>query len=138
MERSGPIQYRPYEVEIYTESGSISGNFIFTKAHLESHSGSISASFTPVVSPSDDENTAHAVSFETKTTTGTQSISLTEPLVIDSLPLSNIKNSLVSSSHTSISGSIHAEYPQSWAGSVTMRCFFFLKGAHLLWEARAL
>lgn len=122
VEDPSPIQYRPYEVEIYTETGSISGNFIFTtKAHLQSESGSISASFTLVVSSSYDENTVNAVSLETKTTTGSRNISLTEPLVIDSPSLKNIKNHSVFSSHTSISGSIDIEYPQSWASNVTMR-----------------
>jgi hypothetical protein len=111
--------YRPYEVEIKTQSGSISGRFIFTtSASLKTQSGYISASFVPVVSP---DEVVHAT-LTTETESGSQDISLGEPFIIDAsdktYPAGTGETSTSSSSHISKSGSIQAKYPLSWAGHV--------------------
>ncbi|GAM39202.1 hypothetical protein TCE0_034r10551 [Talaromyces pinophilus] len=115
----GQIPYRPYEVEIKTQSGSINGRFVFTtSASLETQSGHISASFVPVVSP---DEVVHAT-LTTETVSGGQDISVGEPLIIDAsdktYPAGTGEMSTSSSSHTSQSGSLQVKYPHSWAGHV--------------------
>lgn len=115
----GRIPYRPYEVEIKTQSGSINGRFIFTtSANLETQSGYISASFVPVVSP---DEVVHAT-LTTTTVSGGQDISVGEPLIIDAsdetYPAGTGEMSTSSSSHTSQAGSLQIKYPHSWAGHV--------------------
>lgn len=115
----GQIPYRPYEVEIKTQSGSINGRFVFTSsANLKTQSGHISASFVPVVSP---DEVVHAT-FTTETVSGAQDISVSEPLIIDAsdrtYPAGTGVMSTSSSSHTSQSGSLQIKYPHTWAGHV--------------------
>jgi hypothetical protein len=113
---SVPLPFRPYELEVKTELGSISGRFIFsTSAHIETQSGSISAMFIPVVSSDFPSNTT----LTTRTVTGSQSISLIEPYAILSDSETMFQQSgYATSSHTSASGSINIAYPRSWAGTV--------------------
>lgn len=115
----GRIPYRPYEVEIKTQSGSINGRLVFTtSAKLETQSGYISASFVPVVSP---DEVVHAT-LTTATVSGGQDISVGEPLIIEAsdktYPAGTGEMSTSSSSHTSQSGSLQIKYPHSWAGHV--------------------
>lgn len=124
----GPIPYRPYQVEIRTQSGDITGEVLFTSsAHLETQSGRIAAHFTPVLSHDHDESVVvHAV-LTTHTESGAQDISLAEPLVIDDEDSSRMyypvgaglaSSSTTAASHTSQSGNIVAKYPRSWAGRI--------------------
>lgn len=117
------LPYRPYEIQVITKSGSINGKFLFTTAaHLESRSGHISASFTPVVST---EDTGIHAKILTETYSGAQGITLTEPLFIypskeaaDAEDAFLTSSSSTTSSHTTHSGSIDVNYPHSWAGDV--------------------
>ncbi|EED20023.1 conserved hypothetical protein [Talaromyces stipitatus ATCC 10500] len=115
---TGQIPYRPYEVEVKTQSGSINGRFIFTtSALLESDAGHIAASFVPVVSP---DEFVHAT-LTTDTDSGAQQISLSEPLIIDASGKTypgDTGLSKTSAWHTSNSGHIQVSYPHSWAGNV--------------------
>lgn len=115
----GQIPYRPYEVEIRTQSGSIGGQFIFTtSASLKTQSGHIAASLVPVISPDD---VVHAT-LTTETGSGAQVITVGEPIVIaasdKTYPTGTGEISTSSSSHTSQSGSLQILYPHSWAGHV--------------------
>ncbi|KAL1971180.1 hypothetical protein VTN77DRAFT_132 [Rasamsonia byssochlamydoides] len=120
-----PLPPRPYELEIKTESGLITGRFIFsTSASVVSQSGSIQALFIPVVFDGDNKSNAFLV---TRTSTGSQHIELSEPVVVSS---GNIHHSRLvaspegklsgyaTSSHSTGSGSIQIAYPSSWAGTV--------------------
>lgn len=127
---------RPYEIDIETVSGSVSGRYIFsTAARIRTLSGSISAQLVPIVSHDPDAPTSNTtnISLSTETDSGSTDIRLTEPYVIrdvssftnsEKLPLdtqqerSGSTYTTVSSSHTSNAGSLQISYPQSWAGHV--------------------
>lgn len=119
MQIQSSIPYRPYEIKIHTTSGAITGTLLFTStAQLKTASGSISVSFTPVVSLDDPVNVANLV---TKSHSGSQSISVNEPLIIDSSESAHSVEDTpsITASHSTGCGSIQVEYPHSWAGNVT-------------------
>jgi len=75
---SVPVPARPYEIEIRTQTGSISARVIFaTYARIESTTGSISATLTPVVYAGSSSN--KDISINTHTIAGSQHIQITEP-----------------------------------------------------------
>ena len=117
---------RRYEIDIETQSGTISGRFIFsTFAHLSTASGEIDATLFPVYSDGSNQN----VSLVTQSITGSQQIHLTEPVHIENPPYlsrSKISSSSSSSSsspaqakHISHGGaSMQITYPPQWSGIV--------------------
>lgn len=127
---------RPYEVDIETTSGSVTGRYMFsTAASIRTGSGSISAQLVPVVSHSDASiSGATNVSLTTSTITGSTVLHLTEPYFTHNIRNPTDSDKLppgvheghqyspataATSSHTSTgSGSLHISYPQSWAGRV--------------------
>jgi len=115
---SVPFPARPYEVEIRTQAGSISGRVIFTThARIESKAGSITASLTPVVYAGSSSNN----NINTRTLAGSQHIQITEPHIIRSPNDCLSKETLVrsaTSSHSAITGGMFVTYPRSWAGRV--------------------
>lgn len=117
---SEPFPARPYEVEIRTQAGSISGRVIFTThARIESTAGSITASLTPVVYAGSSSN--KDISIHTRTLAGSQHIQITEPHIIRSPDDCLSKEAFVrspTSSHSAITGGISITYPRSWAGRV--------------------
>jgi hypothetical protein len=115
---SAPFPARPYEVEIRTQAGSISGRVIFTThARIESKAGSITASLTPVVYAGSSSNN----NINTRTLAGSQHIQITEPHIIRSPDDCLSKETFVrsaTSSHSAITGGMFVTYPRSWAGRV--------------------
>lgn len=128
---------RPYEIDIETVSGSVSGRYIFsTAASIRTVSGSISAQLVPIVSHDPDASASNTtnISLDTSTVSGSTDLHLTEPYFIrdlsdltssKKLPLDTQQerpcptNAMVTSSHTCTgSGSLQISYPQSWAGHV--------------------
>ena len=132
------LPIRPYEIDIETGSGSITGRYIFsTAASLRTKSGSISTQLVPIVSLDSDGPWSSAANFSltTSTDTGSTQLRLTEPYFVSAGEGSNGKNKRsqpetprdfsystdvsVTSSHTATgSGSLLIGYPQSWAGHV--------------------
>lgn len=133
-EANSGLPFRPYELEIETASGSVSGRYIFsTFASIRTGSGSISAQLVPIVSVGSDAlGGERSISLATTTSSGSTDLHLTEPYLINSTgakdkslppklhrdrPYSTDVS--VTSSHTSTgSGSLRISYPQSWAGHV--------------------
>jgi hypothetical protein len=112
---STPLPARPYELEIRTESGSISGRFIFSSsASIVSQSGSIQALFIPVIH---DVLVSNA-SLVTQTASGSQHLEMTDPIIISSSATWSSNYNYATSSHTAVSGTLNIEYPASWAGTV--------------------
>ncbi|OJJ47609.1 hypothetical protein ASPZODRAFT_131153 [Penicilliopsis zonata CBS 506.65] len=106
-EASVPV--RPYEVEIQTSTGHITGKLLFsTSLSLESQRGSITVSVTPVVYPGN-------VSIYSHTETGSQNIRLKEPINDDNDDDDDYE---ITASHSSRHGSLYIAYPSSWAGQV--------------------
>jgi hypothetical protein len=115
---STAVQFRPYELDIRTESGSVQGRYIFsTSARIMTQAGSISAVFIPVVSADLPSQPV----LDTRTQAGSQSIVLTNPYVVSSDSTAMFQSSsggYATLSHASSSGSIAVGYPYSWAGDV--------------------
>ncbi|KAK2780616.1 hypothetical protein FQN53_001090 [Emmonsiellopsis sp. PD_33] len=91
---------RPYEIEIHTSSGSISGQLAFSnRVHISTISGSISANLVPLIftHPGDDDGDddddgdyndlpLSNISIITSTKTGSTQVSLAEPYFPPPLP----------------------------------------------------
>lgn len=114
---------RPYEIDIETQSGTISGRFIFsTSGHLSTASGEIDATLVPVYSDEFNQN----LSVITQSLSGSQRICLAEPVYVEnpsSPSLSKTSSSSPSSpaqaKHISHGGaSMQITYPSRWAGNV--------------------
>ena len=112
---------RPYEIDIETQSGTISGRFIFsTSAHLSTASGEIDATMVPVYSDGFNQN----VSVVTQSISGSQQIRLTEPVYAQNPSSSSLSQTSTSSSpaqakHMSHGGaSMQITYPPQWSGKV--------------------
>lgn len=112
---------RQYEIDIETQSGTISGRFIFsTSAHLSTASGEIDATLVPVYSDEFNQN----VSVITQSLSGSQQVRLTEPVYVEnpsSPSLSQTSSSLspAQAKHISHGGaSMQITYPPQWAGNV--------------------
>lgn len=120
VDKAAGIQYRPYEIVIKTDSGSVSGKLIFSSsAHVETRTGTISTSLIPIISSGDSVNNASLV---THTHSGSQHIVLANPLRVassdDAISSLDTKLGHATSTHTSDSGHINVVYPHSWAGTV--------------------
>ena len=126
-----PFQFRPYEIDVETESGSISGQFIFsTSAQLSSDSGGISASLVPIIrladhrGVSDDGNNntqTYNASIVTSTNSGSPDIHLADPCFVNSPArfwheYPNLQFLLAQARHITHDGSLNIAYPQAWAG----------------------
>lgn len=128
-----PFQFRPYEIDVETESGSISGQLIFLiSAHFSSKSGGISASLVPIIrlaehgSVSDDGNNntqAENASLVTSTNSGCQDIHLTDPCFVNPPPPARFRHEdpdlhLIHAQgrHFTHYGGLNIAYPQAWAG----------------------
>jgi hypothetical protein len=126
---------RSYEIDIKSEAGAISGRFIFTtQARLQSSTGSVSATLSPIVFNSSNSNSVSYsslsslnghVSLFTQAKSGSQHIQLTEPFVIETAtaiddPSFAYPRSYcpATASHISHTGSMDIQYPKSWAGRV--------------------
>jgi len=117
---SAPVPARPYEIEIRTQTGSISARVIFsTHARIESTAGSITAALTPVVYAGSASN--KDISIYTRTIAGSQHVQITEPHIIKSPNDCLYQEAFMrspTSSHNAVTGSMHIIYPRSWAGRV--------------------
>lgn len=126
---------RPYEVDVRTQTGSISGRFVFSSsARLSTDTGSISAALIPVVIPehgplaeSYDSNPGNSsstpVSIETVTGTGSQQINMHAPVFPAASDASSTstragKPAARASHVVGETGSLHIRYPPQWAGTV--------------------
>ncbi|KAH8692798.1 hypothetical protein BGW36DRAFT_430544 [Talaromyces proteolyticus] len=113
-------QYRPYEIEIHTKTGTVSAQLIFSSsAVIESESGTISATLLPIVS---SEGVSDPT-LVTRTGSGSQSLVLGNAYVVGTSEEGDGYSMITasghaSSSHSSDSGSIYVKYPGSWAGTV--------------------
>lgn len=109
--QSPPI--RPYEIEIETDSGAISGQFIVsTSVRLSTKGGIINATLVPIAS-----GLRRNVSIFTQTTLGSQQIQLTDPVYLHGFQRGI--SAKVQAAHLSHhGGSMHIKYPSSWAGAV--------------------
>ncbi|CRG85826.1 hypothetical protein PISL3812_02836 [Talaromyces islandicus] len=115
------IQYRPYEIVIKTNSGSVSGKLIFSSsAHVESQTGTISASLIPIVS-SRASSFGNTTLF-TSTHSGSQNVVLANPFRVASSAADGSGEGVslghATSTHVSDVGHIDVVYPNSWAGTV--------------------
>lgn len=145
-----PLPARPYIIDIETQSGSISGRFIFSHSiSLSSSSGSITANLIPLVySTSPPESDSQNVSVQTHTQTGSQQVCLTEPIFVGSSdgsgsgsvdrnsyypPVGSSGSAYSHASHRSDTGSMHISYPKQWAGNVHAE-----SGASILLSGRGL
>lgn len=116
------IHYRPYEVVIKTDSGSVSGKLIFSSsAHVETRTGSISTSLIPVVSSSGGSSSGNTTLF-TSTHSGSQNVVLAKPFRVapsaDTGSSQGVSAVPATSAHVSDIGHINVVYPNSWAGTV--------------------
>lgn len=76
---------RPYEVEIHTALGSISGSIAFSSvANISSESGSISTRVIPLVFPDSPDAIGRNVTFSTLTKTGSTFVSVADPFFVKS------------------------------------------------------
>lgn len=107
------LPLRPYEIEIETDSGTISGRFIVSQfVHLFTKSGNINATLVPIAS--DLEH----VSILTQTTSGSQQIHLTDPSYTHGPQRDVLTLTAARASHISDDGSMQIRYPSDWAGVV--------------------
>lgn len=111
------LPLRPYEIEIETDSGTISGRFIVsTSVHLSTKSGSINANLIPIVS-----DLEQSVSILTQTTSGSQQIHLTNPVYLYSSQRDGSRSSATRAPAAHFShggGSMQIRYPSDWIGIV--------------------
>lgn len=107
------LPIRPYEIEIETDSGAISGQFIVsTSVRLSTKGGIINATLIPVAS-----DLRRNVSIFTQTTFGSQQIQLTDPVYMHGSQRDvSAKAQAAHLSHHG--GSMHIKYPSNWAGTV--------------------
>lgn len=127
-----PPQFRPYEIDVETTSGSISGQFLFsTSARLSSESGSISARLLPIVRLINSRNVgckeevnfvADAALISTWTGSGSQNVYLTSPCFVPFSGEAFEANSSVTgkpslSHHDTQSGNLNINYPVAWTGN---------------------
>ena len=112
VEDVSSLPRRPYQVEIQTQSGSISGVFPFSSsASLSTDEGSINAVLAPVIGREEDD-----VTISTTTSHGSQNIRLAEPVI--SHDVNERLSFIPTASHTSTDGSLNLHYPRHWAGNV--------------------
>lgn len=111
------LPLRPYEIEIETDSGTISGCFIIsTSVHLSSKSGSINANLIPIAS-----DLEQSVSILTQTTSGSQQIHLTNPVYLYNSQRDGSRSSATRAPAAHFShggGSMQIRYPSDWIGIV--------------------
>lgn len=127
-----PLQFRPYELDIETTSGSISGQFFFsTSARLSSESGSISARFLPVVRlmnsrkvdcKEEDYFVADTALLTTWTGSGSQNVYLTSPRFVPFSSETLEANSSITGKpallhHDTQRGNLNINYPSAWTGN---------------------
>lgn len=134
--RYPPFQFRPYELDVETISGSISGQFFFsTLARLSSESGGISVRLLPIVrlinlrdvDGGEDENSIQNNALMTTWTgSGSQDVRLMDPCFVD-FPANTTgakswvwgKPALVH--HDTHEGTLNINYPQAWTGNAHAR-----------------
>lgn len=120
---------RPYTVDIETNSGSISGRFLFSaSARLVSHTGSITATLIPIAYGGEYHRGSGDLSLHTHSRTGSQQVRLTGPIFIGRSSRSGSgsvdRNAeadtapIATASHITKAGSMHITYPRQWAGTV--------------------
>lgn len=111
------LPLRPYEIEIETDSGTISGRFIVsTSVHLSTKSGSINANLIPIAS-----DLEQSISIFTQTTSGSQHIHLTNPVYLYSSQRDGSRSSATRAPAAHFShggGSMQIRYPSDWVGIV--------------------
>lgn len=110
------LPLRPYEIEIESDSGTISGRFIVsTSVHLSTKSGSINTTLIPIAS-----DTVQNVSILTQTTSGSQQIHLTDPVYMYSSRRDGSSSTTrAPAAHFSHGGgSMQIRYPADWTGVV--------------------
>ena len=115
------LPVRPYEIDIETQSGTISGRFVFsTSAHLSTTSGEVDTTLVPVYSLELNQK----MSMVTQSTSGSQQVRLTEPVYVENQSSTSPSKTSSSSSpaqakHISHGGaSMQIAYPSQWAGKV--------------------
>ncbi|KAK2765554.1 hypothetical protein FQN54_008408 [Arachnomyces sp. PD_36] len=132
-----PLQYRPYELDIETASGSVSGRYIFSAAaSIRTQSGSINVLLVPIVSVdlNSPGSCAADISLLTSSGSGRTELHMTEPYFAQTLTntrenglspnahhdRSCSKDFSATSSHTSTGPEpLRISYPQSWAGNIS-------------------
>lgn len=111
------LPLRPYEIEIESDSGTISGRLIVSiSVHLSTKSGSISTTLIPIAS-----DTVQNVSILTQTRSGSQQIHLTNPVYMynSQRDVSNSSTTRAPAAHFSHGGgSMQIRYPPDWTGIV--------------------
>jgi len=122
---------RPYQLDIQSGSGSISGSYVFsTSANILSQSGSIRARLVPIVlsNTSSLDPTNRTISITTSSHSGSTHLEITEPWFLSSKksykgtainPPRDSFDIVATASHiVHGSGSMLITYPPSWAGRV--------------------
>jgi hypothetical protein len=131
-----PLQSRPYELDVETTSGSISGQFFFsTSARLSSKSGSISARLLPIVRLINSRNVdckeeenfvANTALITTWTDSGSQNVHLMSPCFVpfsgETLKAnSSVMGKPALSHHNTQRGTLNINYPSAWTGNAHAR-----------------
>lgn len=114
---------RPYEIYIHSDTGSITGRFVFSSASISTVRGSISALLVPIRYDTDSEKQP---SLHTSTEQGSQNIRFAEPIIVPAAASEKEETATVNlnyhntpqATHTSTQGSINIHYPEHWAGEV--------------------
>ncbi|KAF7133650.1 hypothetical protein CNMCM5793_004942 [Aspergillus hiratsukae] len=129
--RTKTLPSRPYDLDIETETGPISGRMVFSRsARLVSAGGDITAMLIPItVIPGIEENcttemqmTGLNISILTETEAGEQRVHVTQPFVLGSVAGGAAGTfHCVSGVHVAGDGAMEVAYPAAWAGSVHVR-----------------